>query len=213
MSKDKKILIVDDDAMTGNLLVKRLEKKGFICDFVDNGHSCLEKIKKEHYEIVLLDVMMPEMSGTDVLIKIREEFNNFELPVIMVTSKDEDSDVVESLKKGANDYITKPVNVNIALARMQTQMQVKALFEESLQSKQVTTINTMVTTLNHEINNPLAIAIGNLTIAKNKLDTEKIEKALSALERITEIVKKIEKITSGEMEEVNYSANVNMFKL
>lgn len=210
---EKRILIVDDDTMTGNLLMKRLAKKGFTCDFVASGEACLEKLETESFDLILLDIMMPQMSGTDVLDKIRESKNNFELPIIMVTAKDEASDVIESLKKGANDYITKPVNIDIALARVQTQLQIKGLFEESLQSKQVSTINTMVTTLNHEINNPLAIAIGNLTIAKNKLDEDKVDKALAALERITEIVKKIEKITSGDMEEVNYSTNVNMFKI
>ena len=157
--------------------------------------------------------MMPNMSGTDVLKVIREEHNSFELPIIMVTAKDDTSDIVESLNSGANDYITKPINMDIAMARIHTLLQVQSLFEDSLKSKQITTINTMVTTLNHEINNPLAIAVGNLTIAKNKIDEKKIDKALAALDRITQIVKKIEKITSGDMEEVNYSSDVNMFKL
>ena len=156
---------------------------------------------------------MPEMSGTEVLEKIREKKNNFELPVIMVTAKDEASDVVEALKNGANDYITKPVNMEIAIARVNTQLQIRNLFEDSLKNKQINTINTMVTTLNHEINNPLAIAIGNLTISREKIDKERIDKALNALDRITKIVKQIEKISSGELEEVNYSTTVNMYKI
>ena len=213
MSVPNKILVVDDDTMTGNLLVKRMIKRGFDCQFVDNGKACLDLLKTETFDVILLDIMMPELSGTEVLKDIRKKYNNFELPVIMVTAKDEASDLIDSLKIGANDYITKPVNIEVALARINTQINVKLLFEESLISKQMTTINTIVTTLNHEINNPLAIAIGNLTIAKKNIDEEKINKALKALERITEIVKKIEKITSGDMEEVNYSSNVNMYKI
>ncbi len=213
MSELKKLLYVDDDEMNGNLLKKRLEKKGFDCDFVSSAQECLKVIKTTQYDLILLDIMMPEMSGSEVLVKIREESNNFELPVIMVTAKDEAQDVVDALRNGANDYITKPVNMDIAIARIKTQLQVCDLLNESLKSKQISTINTMVTTLNHEINNPLAIAIGNLTISKEKIDGERIDKALNALERITQIVKKIEKITSGEMEEVNYSTSVNMFKL
>lgn len=208
-----RILVVDDDAMTGNLLVKRMNKKGFQCKFVNSGDECFDLLKEESFDLVLLDIVMPGISGTEVLEQIRQQFNNFELPVIMVTAKDEASDVIESLKIGANDYITKPVNIDIAMARIQTQLQIKALFEETLQSKQISTINTMVTTLNHEINNPLAIAIGNLTIAKTNIDSDKLDKALHALERITEIVKRIEKITSGDMEEVSYSSNVNMYKI
>lgn len=213
MSEIQKILLVDDDEMNGNLLKKRLEKKDFIVSYFSNPESCLEALEKESFDLVLLDIIMPEMSGTEVLEKIRAKKNNFELPVIMVTAKDEASDIVEALKKGANDYITKPVNMEIAIARINTQVQIRNLFNESLKNKQINTINTMVTTLNHEINNPLAIAIGNLTISREKIDEVRIEKALNALDRITKIVKQIEKISSGEIEEVNYSTTVNMYKI
>ncbi len=213
MEKSAKLLLVDDDELNGTLLKKRLEKKGFTCLFVKSPDECFKCLENEEFDLVLLDIMMPEMPGTEVLAKIRETKNNFELPVIMVTAKDETSDIVDALKRGANDYLTKPVNMEIAIARIYTQLQIKVLIEDSLKNKQINTINTMVTTLNHEINNPLAIAIGNLTISKAKIDETRIEKALSALDRITQIVKKIEKITSGEMEEVNYSTSVNMYKL
>jgi DNA-binding response OmpR family regulator len=213
MKKTTKLLLVDDDKMNGTLLQKRLLKKGFEVDFVDNAKLCFEALSKTHYDLILLDIMMPDMPGTEVLAKIRETKNNFELPVIMVTAKDEASDLVDALNRGANDYLTKPVNMEIATARINTQLQIKDLLEESLKNKQINTINTMVTTLNHEINNPLAIAIGNLSISKEKIDATRIEKALNALDRITQIVKKIETITNGEMEEVNYSTTVNMYKL
>jgi len=212
--KDKfNILLVDDDEMNGVLLKKRLEKKGFYCTYVKTGEKCLEELKSNPFSAVLLDIMMPGLSGNEVLKEIRKTKNNFELPVIMVTAKDEASDLVEALRDGANDYLTKPVNMEIAVARINTQVHLRELFVESLKNKQTQTINTIVTTLNHEINNPLAIAIGNLTISKDKIDQTRIEKSLKALDRITEIVKKIEKITSGEMEEVNYSSTVNMYKL
>ena len=213
MTDLQKILLVDDDEMNGNLLKKRLEKKNFAVSYVSSPQGCLDLLEKESFDLVLLDIIMPEMSGTEVLEKIREKKNNFELPVIMVTAKDEASDVVEALKNGANDYITKPVNMEIAIARVNTQLQIRNLFEDSLKNKQINTINTMVTTLNHEINNPLAIAIGNLTISREKIDKERIDKALNALDRITKIVKQIEKISSGELEEVNYSTTVNMYKI
>lgn len=213
MNKVVKILYVDDDEMNGNLLKKRLEKKGFDCNFVSTASDCFNELSNTNYDLILLDIMMPDMPGTEILAKIREEKNNFELPVIMVTAKDEAKDIVDALKRGANDYITKPVNMDIAIARINTQVKIKGLLADSLKTKQINTINTMVTTLNHEINNPLAIAIGNLTISKDQIDSERIMKALEALERITQIVKKIEKISNEEMEEVNYSTSVNMYKI
>lgn len=212
-SSKVKILIVDDDKMSGELLQKRLSKKEFLVDYVDSGKACLEYIEKNDVGIVLLDLMMPEMTGSEVLSKIREKYDSFKLPVIIVTAKDGSSDVVDGLKGGANDYLVKPVNLDVAIARINTQANIKNLFEKSLESGKVDTINKMVTTLNHEINNPLMIAYGNLSLAQVKFDETKIAKALKALDRITTIVKKIETISNGTMEEVAYSDESNMFKV
>jgi DNA-binding response OmpR family regulator len=208
-----KILLVDDDKMNGVLLQKRLLKRGFECDYVESGEACFKAIDNIKYSLILLDIMMPDISGTEVLCKIRETKNNFELPVIMVTAKGEASDIVDALKGGANDYLTKPVNIDIAEARINTQLKIIDLMEESLKGKQLKTIATMVTTLNHEINNPLAIAIGNLSIAQQKMDIDRIDKAMAALNRITEIVKKIENISEGNLEETGYSTSASMFKI
>jgi len=208
-----KILLVDDDRLNGKLLQKRMIKQGLDCDYVESGKACFEALKENEYKLVLLDIMMPDMSGLEVLSEIRKEKNNFELPVIMVTAKDETEDIVRALKEGASDYVTKPVNIDIATARITTQLKIQELFKSTLAINEVQTITTMVTTLNHEINNPLAIAIGNLSIAMQKLDITRIEKALEALNRITEIVKKIEKIAEGDLVKSEYSGTTNMFKV
>lgn len=213
-----KILLVDDDQMNAKLLQKRLSKRGFECDYVENGADCLMAIKSGSYSLVLLDIMMPDMSGIEVLTQIRKEKSNVELPVIMVTAKSDTSDIVDALKNEANDYLTKPVNIDIAEARINTQLKIHDLVNESLKAKQLSTVNTMVTTLNHEINNPLAIAVGNLSILQGKLESDKlklerVEKSLDALNRITDIVKKIEQISADNVEEVDYTDTVKMFKV
>lgn len=216
VSPSKRLLIIDDDQLSAKITEKKLCKQGYEVVVLNSALTFLESLKQKkpvEYDLILLDVMMPDVSGIDVLAEIRKYKNNLELPVIMVTSKEESEGIVEALRAGANDYITKPLNLEVALARIRTQLQVKELISLSLQSKQVSTINTMVTTLNHEINNPLAIAIGNLNICKHKPDTARIEKALKALDRITHIVKKIENITETKMEEVEYSDDTNMYKI
>ena len=125
----KKILLVDDDRMNGILLQKRLQKREFECDYVESGQACFDSLKSNQYGLVLLDIMMPNISGIDVLKKVRETQNNFELPIIMVTAKDEASDVVDALKLGANDYLTTPVNIDIAEARINTQLQIQTLLD------------------------------------------------------------------------------------
>lgn len=212
-SEQVKILIVDDDQVNGVLLQKRLLKRDFCVEFVDSGQACLDFIEANDVDIVLLDLMMPEMSGIEVLNQIRTKYDSFRLPVIIVTAKDGTSDIVESLKDGASDYLVKPVNVEVAIARINTQANVKKLFERSLESGKVETINKMVTTLNHEINNPLMIAYGNLSLAVAQSDIKKVDKAIKALDRITAIVKKIEKISNSDMEEVAYSSESSMFKI
>lgn len=209
-----KILIVDDDLMNGEQLTMRLEKRGYICEYVNNGEDALIRVGQEDYDCMLLDIMMPGISGIDVLKEVRKSKNNFEMPIIMVTAKDETDDIVEALKLDANDYITKPVNIEIATARMNTQINLKKLFLESLAAKKTQTITTMITTLHHEINNPLAIAIGKLTILGVKQPNEQVDKAMNALNRITDIVKKIEELTqNSDVDEVSYSDTINMFDL
>ena len=212
-SVNKNLLLVDDDEVNGQLLKKRLEKRGFQCNYVASAQEAFAAIKLENFDMILLDIMMPDISGMEALVQIREEKNGQELPIIMVTAKDEASNIVDALKSGANDYLTKPVNIDIATARINTQLAAKSSINQGLKSRQMSTINKMVTTLNHEINNPLAIAIGNLSIPYEKVDEVRIAKALKALDRITQLVKKIDGISKGDMEEVEYSNNVNMFKV
>lgn len=209
-----KILIVDDDLMNGKQIKLRLEKRDYECDYVSSGEDCLETLKSNEYDCLLLDIMMPGISGLDVLKEVRKTKNNYELPIIMVTAKDEAEDIVAALKLEANDYITKPVNIEIATARINTQVNLKKLIKTSLRAKKAQTITTMITTLHHEINNPLAIAIGNLTILGAKNPNERIDKAMNALNRITDIVKKVEELSQDEgMEEVAYSDTINMYDI
>lgn len=209
-----KILIIEDDQLCGRALQLQLEKKGYSCIHLKSGLNFANTLEETQPDLVLLDIMMPDITGIEVLDKIRKIKKSYELPVIMVTAMDETKDVVLALHKGANDYITKPVNVDIAVARVKTQLQVKNLFEASLRGQKKDTVNAMVTTLNHEINNPLAIALGNLTIAFETGNLKRIPKVIAALGRIADIVKKIETLSAqDEVEEVNYTSKISMFKL
>lgn len=210
-----KILIIDDDHFSGTLIKKILEKKNFDCTFIQSGKNILETInsEKEKFDLVLLDIVMPDISGLEILVKIREIFNSFELPVIMVTAKGETEDIVEAFKLGASDYLVKPVNADIAEARISTQIQLSTLNKKNILNQKISSINSIVATLSHEINNPLAIAVGNLSLGLAKIDEVRFGKIVNALDRITQIVKKIDTITNGEMEEVNYADQVKMYKI
>jgi diguanylate cyclase (GGDEF)-like protein len=112
------VLVVDDDAMNRDALSRCLLRTGYSVLTAENGPEALELVSTNRVDAVLLDVVMPGMSGLDTLRHLRESRCVSELPVIMVTSKDSSSDVVEALDLGANDYVTKPVDYAVALARI-----------------------------------------------------------------------------------------------
>ena len=104
------ILVVDDNEMNRDMLSRRLVSRGHIVDQAVDGHQALKMIYNNKYDLILLDVMMPEISGREVLQEIRQHSSLAELPVIMVTAQDQSEDIIEALKLGANDYVTKPFN-------------------------------------------------------------------------------------------------------
>lgn len=116
------LLVVDDDELNRDMLSRRLELHGFQTTLASSGHDALDRIRTTPFDAVLLDVQMPGMSGYDVLREIRAHRSSGSLPVIMVTAKDRSEDVVEALALGANDFIGKPVDLPVALARIKTQL-------------------------------------------------------------------------------------------
>ena len=112
-----KILIVEDDKELAKITELELLHEGFTVIKAEDGREGLEQIKKENPDMVLLDVMLPRLSGLEVLRKIRREMDS-ELPVILVTARGETIDKVDGLNSGADDYIAKPFKIEELLARM-----------------------------------------------------------------------------------------------
>ena len=117
-----RILVVDDVADNRAILLRRFQRHGFEVTEADTGLKALELIDSHEFDLVLLDVMMPGIDGVETLRRIRRLKSASILPVIMVTAKTESENIVESLGLGANDYVTKPVDFAVALARANTQI-------------------------------------------------------------------------------------------
>ena len=116
------LLLVDDNEVNRDLLSRRLQRHGYdVVTAVDGPHA-LELAEARDFALVLLDIEMPRVSGLDVLRVIRQRRSASELPIIMVTARQESADIVEALNSGANDYVTKPVDMPVALARIQAQL-------------------------------------------------------------------------------------------
>jgi class 3 adenylate cyclase len=144
-SQQGKLLVVDDDEPSRDMLARRLRKRGYEVEVADSGRAALRKIESDRFDLVLLDFMMPEMSGIEVLENLRPTWSANELPVIMVTGKEASRDMVEAFRAGANDYVTKPVDLPVALARIRTQVALKRASESLLQlTGQVELRNQMI---------------------------------------------------------------------
>ena len=115
MADSAKILIVEDERPIARLLQLTLEREGFKTATEYNGRRAYERILQEKYDLVLLDVMLPEMDGMEICKRVREVSD---VPIIMLTARDEIRDKVEGLDLGANDYMTKPFAAEELLARI-----------------------------------------------------------------------------------------------
>lgn len=124
-SPEYKVLVVDDNEWNRDILGRRLGRKGYDVVIAKDGHEALAAVAAEPIDLVLLDIMMPGLSGLDVLRQVRETRTEKDLPIIMATAKDGSDDMVEALELGANDYVTKPLDFPVVLARVKAQLRNK----------------------------------------------------------------------------------------
>jgi Response regulators consisting of a CheY-like receiver domain and a winged-helix DNA-binding domain len=115
----KKILVVEDEVKIMNVIKSFLESKGFIVLSADNGRKAIEIFERESVSMILLDLMLPLLSGEDVCRMIRKKSR---VPIIMLTAKSEEEDLLRGLGIGADDYVTKPFSLKALYARMEAVM-------------------------------------------------------------------------------------------
>ena len=116
----EKILVVDDEEDILNLVEYNLKKEGYNVTCVETGEEALEAAKSILPDLILLDLMLPGVDGIDVCKILKQDTNTAHIPIIMLTAKGEESDIVTGLEMGADDYITKPFSPRILIARIKT---------------------------------------------------------------------------------------------
>jgi diguanylate cyclase (GGDEF)-like protein/PAS domain S-box-containing protein len=131
-----RLLIVDDNEMNRDMLARRLARKGYVIELADNAKGLLKRVQQDSVDLVLLDIEMPEISGLDALKILRQHYSASELPIIMVTAKTQSDDIVAALDLGANDYLTKPIDFPVAVARIGTQLSHKQAREALKESEE-----------------------------------------------------------------------------
>src|SRR3989338_659645 len=171
-NKQTAILIVDDSPVNCELLVKRLQRQGYHCSQAFGGKQALEMIERDTPDMILLDMVMPEMDGLEVLRILRQTHGSIGLPVLMVTAQNSGEDVVSAFAAGANDYIEKPVDFPVLLARLQHHLEHKRLDDEVKISRarlveQNRSLemgsqykNNFLSSMSHELRTPLNAVLG-----------------------------------------------------
>ncbi len=113
-----RVLIVEDESDIANLIHFHLSKEGYAATIAPNGRRALELVEQERPELVILDIMLPDLDGLEVCRKIKRDPVSQRVPILMVSARGEESDIVVGLELGAEDYVTKPFSPRVLMARV-----------------------------------------------------------------------------------------------
>jgi signal transduction histidine kinase len=156
-----RLLVVDDQAGGREALRELLAEDGFVCFATGDGAAVRDLVVREKIDLVLLDISMPDVGGLQVLEQLRAMRSALELPVIMVTAHSESVAVVGALKRGANDYVTKPIDPDVLAARIRTQLEIRDLSRLKDELRRIAS---------HDLKNPLAVVIGTAELLAEELE-------------------------------------------
>lgn len=209
------ILVVDDSRVNRFVAETKLREAEFDVVAVEDGQSALDAIgldsdeKFPPFEAVLLDIMMPGIDGMEVLVQIRKRWTSIQLPVIMTTAKDEREDVLAALEAGANDFVPKPLDLAILLARLTTHLKLRESHEalkhaqrSLLNAARIESVGLLAAGVAHEIRNPLGrigMAVAGLGNLVSKLPESEREMGDMIVETIRTSVEEADTIVRGLM--------------
>ena len=125
------VMVIEDEEAIATLLTYNLEKEGYKVKVVSNGLNAVSEVEKNKPSVIILDWMLPEISGVEICKLIRSKPEIKTIPVIMLTAKSQEEDKIKGLGAGADDYVTKPFSVPELMARVKTNMRRAPLFEET----------------------------------------------------------------------------------
>lgn len=198
----KKILIIDDSPDSVFLLQDRLEREGFETAKAYNGEMGIQKAINEKPDLILLDVMMPDISGFDVCKTLTSKEETKLIPIILLTALTEADNLQQGLQSGAFDYIKKPFNRTELIARINSALRFSETNKFLIEIEKIKTFAATVVTTNHEIKQPLTLinlstAAIRREITKENYSSENILKRIEFIENATrEIISVLDKLGS-----------------
>ena len=221
-----RVLVVEDDPMSQDMLVRRLASRGFRVASASDGESCLKQLSAaaaagpgapEPPDLVLLDVNLPGASGVEVVREIRGalHFSHDMLPVILVTALGGTEDVVGGLEAGANDYVVKPIDFPVLLARVQVCLRVKQGVMLLMEAERQRVLVQALGEACHQLAQPLTAVMMTLEalIRRPPGDPAELAEQLNDVLRWTrdagEVLNRMRKV--GTMQQVSYTRRMEQF--
>jgi DNA-binding response OmpR family regulator len=198
-----KILVIDDQLLNIRLLEHKLERSEMEVISSTNGTEGIRIAKEERPDVILLDIMMPGLSGIEVCKLLKQDEETREIPVIFITARTSKEDKLEGFDVGAADYLIKPFELDETLARIKTQLRIIQEHRDNLrltrqleQSRRQSSIMHLTEGIAHNLNNLLGVMVGYLSLMKrNAEDPDKIhnncDRMDSAIKRMTRIVQQL----------------------
>ncbi len=198
-----KILVVDDQPINVQLLKRKLEREGMAVATAYSGREALDLVAADKPDLILLDVMMPEMDGIEVCQRLQSDSETKTIPIIFITARTSKEGKIEGLGVGAVDYITKPIDLDETLARVQTQLRFVAINRELVdlqrrlgESRRSATIGAVTQGIAHNLNNLLGVVIGYVDLIKAyhekpELVRKNAQHLEDAVNRIVSIIKQL----------------------
>lgn len=214
-----RLLLIDADQATSSTLRQQLKERGFDVFHTSDVNGLLRLIEEGRFDLVLVEFSRLQASGIEIIKKIREKFLANVLPVVVVTSYEGTEGVIEALHQGANDYIIKPIQIEVMIERIKVQLKLSILNQLLVQKKEKQAVTALITTYNHEINNSLTIAIlalRNLKELGHRGDGYLYEALETSFARIRDTVTRLTMAASGDDSHLlfdNYIQNHQMLKL
>jgi DNA-binding response OmpR family regulator len=172
----KKILVIDDHADSVFLLKDRLEREGYEVITAYDGKSGLQRAFNDCPDLILLDIIMPDIDGLEVCRTILNTQSTKDIPVILITGKVDADGTKEGLQAGAFDYIRKPVNKTELLARIHSALKLRETTKLLIEVEKINTFAATVVTANHEIKQPLTLINLSAAAIKRELGKEEISR-------------------------------------
>lgn len=221
MEKEQfKILIVDDIPQNIQVVANILKHEGYGISHTRSGATALARVQDDPFDLILLDIMMPDMDGFEVLRHLQQDEKTKGIPVIFLSALNDQENTIKGFELGAVDYVTKPFNPPELLARVKTHLNLKKAYEINLELQKKNTVLAMAVTANHEINQPLMTISANLemiemTYPKGEFN-EHVEKYFLAiknsLDRIKNLLGKFKEAQSFEFSLYSQASQMITFK-